>query len=113
MSIKINNKHGNINIDDQVIASLSGISAMECYGIVGMSSKNATDGFIEMLKKENITKGVKVTTKDNKLIIDLYVILQYGIKISTVAENIVSKVKYTVEKNTDLNVTSVNVNVQG
>ena len=113
MSIKVNNKHGNINIDDQVIASLSGISAMECYGIVGMASKSATDGFFELLKKENITKGVKVTTKDNKLIIDLYVVLQYGIKISTVAENIISKVKYTIEKYSELEVNSVNVHVQG
>jgi len=113
MSIKVNNKHGNINIDDQVIASLSGISAMECYGIVGMSSKNATDGFFELLKKENITKGVKVTTEDNKLTIDLYVVLQYGVKISTVAENIISKVKYSIEKYSELEVDSVNINVQG
>ncbi len=113
MSIKVNNKHGNINIDDQVIASLAGISAMECYGIVGMSSKNATDGFFELLKKENITKGVKVTTEDNKLTIDLYVVLQYGVKISAVAENIISKVKYSIEKYSELEVDSVNINVQG
>lgn len=113
MSIKITNKHGNINIDEQVIASLAGISAMGCYGIVGMANKSATDGFFELLKKENITKGVKVTTKEEKLIIDLYVVLQYGIKISATAENIISTVKYTIEKYSQLEVSSVNVNVQG
>jgi len=107
------NQFGYIDIDDNVIATIAGLSAMESYGIVGMASKNATDGFFELLKKDNLSKGVKIYSEQNEIIIDLHVILQYGIKISVVAENIIEKVKFNVENLTGLKVKKVNVYVQG
>lgn len=113
MPARNNNDYGHINIDDNVIATISGLSAMESYGIVGMASKNASDGFFELLKKESLTKGIKIYTDKNDVVIDLHVILQYGIKISVVAENIIEKVKFNVENLTGLKVKNVNVYVQG
>lgn len=113
MSIKVVNESGFITIDDQLIATIAGIAAMECYGIVGMASKNATEGFFELLRKEQLTKGIKVTTIDDKIIIDLYAVLQYGVKISVVAENIISNVKYSVETFLGADVDKVNIFVQG
>ena len=113
MPAKTNNEYGYVNIDDNVIATIAGLSAMECYGIVGMASKNATEGFFELLKWENLSKGVKVNTKGNEVQIDLYVILQYGVRISVVASNIIEKVKYNVENLTGLKVEKINVFVQG
>jgi len=110
---KFNNEIGIVSIDDGVIATIGGLAAMECYGIVGMASKNATDGFFELVKLENLSKGVKVHAKENKVNIDLHVILQYGIKISVVANNIIEKVKYNVENLTGLEIEKVNVYVQG
>jgi len=118
MSIKVVNESGIITIDDQLIATIAGIAAMECYGIVGMASKNATEGFFELLRKDQLTKGIKVkgikvTTIDEKINIDLYAILQYGVKVSVVAENIISKVKYSVETFIGVDVEKVNIFVQG
>lgn len=113
MSIKVVNESGIITIDDQLIATIAGIAAMECYGIVGMASKNATEGFFELLKKDQLTKGIKVTTIDDKINIDLYTVLQYGVKVSVVAENIISKVKYSVETFIGVDVEKVNIFVQG
>jgi len=113
MSIKVVNESGIITIDDQLIATIAGIAAMECYGIVGMASKNATEGFFELLRKDQLTKGIKVTTIDDKINIDLYTILQYGVKVSVVAENIISKVKYSVETFIGVDVEKVNIFVQG
>ncbi|MDD4779844.1 MAG: Asp23/Gls24 family envelope stress response protein [Tissierellia bacterium] len=113
MSIKSVNEYGNITIDDQVIATIAGISAMECYGIVGMASKNATEGFFELLKREQLTKGIKVSTIEEKIIIDLYAVFQYGVKISVVAENVISNVKYSVESFLGVQVEKVNIFVQG
>lgn len=113
MSAKLTNNYGYINVEDDVIATIAGVSAMECYGIVGMASKNATDGFFELLKWENLAKGVKVAAEGSEISIDLHVILQYGIKISVVASNIIEKVKYNIENITGLNVNKVNVFVQG
>lgn len=113
MPAREKNEFGYIDIDDNVIATIAGLSAMESYGIVGMANRNATDGFFELLKKDNLSKGVKILSKNNEVSIDLHVILQYGIKISVVAENIIEKVKFNVENLTGLKVNKVDVYVQG
>jgi uncharacterized alkaline shock family protein YloU len=107
------NEYGHIDIDDNVIATIAGLSAMESYGIVGMASKNATDGFFELLKRDNLSKGVKIYIEKDEILIDLHVILQYGMRISVVAENIIEKVRFNVENLTGLKVSKINVYVQG
>lgn len=113
MPAKETNEYGLISIDNNVIARLAGISAMESYGIVGMASKNATDGLFELLKWDHLTKGIKVYSKDDTLTIDLHVILEYGIKISVVAKNIIDRVKFNVENLTGMTVDKINVHVEG
>ncbi len=113
MPAKKENDFGIISIDDNVIATLAGISAMESYGIVGMASKNATDGFFELLKWDSMSKGVKVVTNEDKLLIDLHVILEYGVRISVVAENIIERVKFNLENLTGFKIDKINVHVQG
>lgn len=113
MTAKLDNKFGGIIINDEVMATIAGIATMECYGLVGMASKNSTDGIVELLKREHLSKGVKVYTEEDKLIIDLYIVVEFGTKISEVAKNIIEKVKYSVETMTGMKVNKVNVNVQG
>lgn len=112
MPAKIRNELGNIYISEELLANIAGISAMECYGLVGMASKKGKDGFVELLKGEHLSRGVKVVESNGKLTIDLFVIIEFGIRISVVAENIIDKVKYTVEHLTGLKVERVNVNVE-
>lgn len=85
---------------------------MECYGVVGMVSKNATEGLWELMRIENLSKGVKLKFNEDKLVIELYVMVEYGTKISVIANNIIQKVRYSVENFTGLKVSSVTVNVQ-
>lgn len=113
MAAKITTELGVISIDDNVIANIAGISAMESYGIVGMASKSATDGLFELLKSDYLTKGIRVSSKEDLLVIDLHVILEYGVRISVVAENIIDRVRFNVEKFTGLKVGKININVQG
>lgn len=113
MAAKINTELGVISIDDNVIANIAGASAMESYGIVGMASKNATDGLFELLKSDYLSKGIRVNSKEDILTIDLHVILEYGVRISVVAENIIDRVRFNIEKFTGLKVGRINVNVQG
>jgi len=113
VSARKTNSLGDMVIADEVIATLAGVSAIECYGIVGMASKRATDGIVELLGRENLSKGVKVYTQGEDIIIDLFVIVEYGISIAAVAENIIDTVKYKVENFTGMNVNKVNVAVEG
>ena len=113
MSINVENNLDTINISKDVIANIAGSSAIECYGLVGMATRSKTSGIVNLLKKENLSKGVKIEETDEGLIVDLFVIVQFGTKISVVAENIIGKVKYNVENQTGIKVKKVNVNIEG
>lgn len=114
MSVEIKNEYGQIDISNDVIAQIAGGAAVECYGIVGMATKNQIrDGLTDILRKENFAKGVIVRQEADNLIIDMYVIISYGTKISEVAYQVQSKVKYTVKQLLGLPIKSVNIYVQG
>ncbi|MBF4691682.1 Asp23/Gls24 family envelope stress response protein [Fusibacter ferrireducens] len=113
MSIKIQNELGDVIIDADVVSTIAGLAAMECYGLVGMTYKSARSGLAKILKGEHLSKGVEVTVEETGVIVTLYVIIQFGTKISVVAENIIEKVKYNVENLTGLNVLEVNLNIEG
>ncbi|KLV28259.1 Asp23/Gls24 family envelope stress response protein [Niallia circulans] len=114
MSIELKTNFGQIDISTEVIATIAGGAAVDCYGIVGMASKNQIkDGLTDILRKENFTRGVIVRKVEEEVHIDMYIIVSYGTKISEVAHNVQSKVKYTLNKTVGLAVDSVNIYVQG
>lgn len=104
---------GNINLSLDVVASITGNAATECYGVVGMASQKVMkDGFYTLLKKENYAKGVVVEDGETGTIINLYIIVGYGIKISEIVYEVQKKVKYVLESTLDIDVEAVNVFVQ-
>ena len=113
MAVNTSNVYGKISISDEAIAIVAGHTALDCYGIVDLVAKNLSDNFAMLFKKQNFNKGVKVLTVDNKIYIDLYVIMKYGVSIIAVAESLKRSVKYSVEEFTGMLVDSVNVNVLG
>jgi len=105
---------GQINITDDAIATLAGTTVNECYGIVGMISKNyIKDGYSALLKKENYSKGVVIKNNKNGLQIDVYVVVSYGVKISEVVNGLQQRVKYALEKSLNVDIDMVNVHVEG
>jgi uncharacterized alkaline shock family protein YloU len=104
---------GRIIIADEVIATIAGLAATECYGIVGMAARRFKDGIAELLGRENLSRGVVVSFKEDGIRIDLNVIVGYGTRISEVAHNVSSQVRYRVEQSTGMPVWGVNISVQG
>ncbi|MFC0271253.1 Asp23/Gls24 family envelope stress response protein [Metabacillus herbersteinensis] len=114
MSIELKTKYGQIDISNEVIATVAGGAAIDCYGIVGMASKSQLkDGITDILRKENFSRGVIVRQDEDNINIDMYIIVSYGTKISEVAHNVQTKVKYTLDQTVGLAVESVNIFVQG
>lgn len=113
MSKEMITELGKISLSEEVIATIAGVAATECYGIVGMASTKFKDGIAELLGRENLSKGVQVTLEDNRVEIHLFIVVGYGVRISEVAHNVIEKVKYSVETATGLHVTNVKINVQG
>ena len=113
MSVKLENSLGIISVENEVVARIAGLTAMECYGIVGMAAKNMKDGLFQLLKVESLTKGIKVYVNENKISIDFHIIVEYGTNISVIADNIVSSVKYKIESCLELEVENINIFVEG
>ncbi|EGQ3655260.1 Asp23/Gls24 family envelope stress response protein [Staphylococcus pseudintermedius] len=114
MALEITNDYGSIDISNEVIASIVGGKAVECYGIVGMASRQQVrDGIAEILGHENYAKGIVVREDNGVLDVDMHIIVSYGVKISEVAQNVQSTMKYTLENTLKLKVNSVNIFVQG
>ena len=113
MEYKISNDLGLITISEDVLLKVAGYAALECYGIVAMSSKRAKDGFVELLGKENLTKGVQVNITEAGIDIDLFIIVEYGISIVEVCNIIKSQVCYKIENMTGAKVRRVNISVEG
>ena len=117
MSVNTSNAYGKISISDLAIAKVASHTAMECYGIVELVSRRFTDSLAELLKRDAGGRGVKVTTEGNRIYIDMYVVIKYGVSIGVsigaVAESLREAVKYKVESFTGMIVDTVNVNVIG
>lgn len=114
MSIKYVNNLGKVTIDDSVLSNIVAVTVMQSYGVVGLATQSAKDDIYQLLKLENMSKGVEIHRRDDgTLTINISIFILYGVRISVVAQNIIDNVKYTVEKSLNVRVSDVNILVQG
>jgi len=104
--------YGKVTFADEVIAIIAGLAATEIPGVAAMSGGIA-GGIVEKLGKKNLSKGVKVEVGEKETAIDLFIIVDYGVRIPEIAWNIQENVKKAVENMTGLNVIEVNIHIQG
>ncbi len=100
---------GKLDISDGVIAKIAGLSATECMGVVGLAS---SDGWADLLKKDSVDRGVKISTQEDRIKIEINIIVKYGVSIAVVAQNVIEVVQYNVETMTGMTVESVDVCVR-
>jgi uncharacterized alkaline shock family protein YloU len=113
MSVKTSNAYGKISISDEAIAKVTAYASLECYGIVELVSRRFADSLSQFFKKDKVAKGVKVTTQGDRIFIDVYVVIKFGVSISAVADSLKDAIKYKVENFTGMVVDTVNVNITG
>lgn len=106
------NQMGNIFISHRAIASIAHQAALESYGVVGLAAKNLAEGLAQALVKDPLL-GVEVDFRSEGITIDLFIIIEYGTRIKSVATSVSETVRYTVEKTLGLPVLAVNVHVRG
>jgi len=109
---EINEQRGMIDISTTAVATIANQAINQCYGVVGMANKNLANGIANLLSRDS-RRGISVTLENDEILIDVYVIVEYGVRIRTVAESIQHTVKFHVEKALGLPVREVNVFVQG
>jgi uncharacterized alkaline shock family protein YloU len=113
MSVNTVNSYGKISVTDDAVALIVAHSALDVYGVVDLVTNKFSDSLRELFKKSYKPKGIKITTISDRIIIDLDIILKYGVSINAVVESVRRLVKYNVEQFTGMLVDSVNINVVG
>jgi len=103
---------GSIHISPNAIATIAYHATLQSYGVVGLAPKNLAEGIANTITREP-TRGVNVRFEGDKLDIDIYIIVEFGTRISSVASSVANTVRYQVEKIVGLKVHEVNVHVQG
>ncbi len=106
------NELGSILIQKEAIASIARQSTLQSYGVVGLAPKNLLENIRQVLVKD-AKYGVAVDYDHDGLIIDLYIVVEYGTRIKSITDSIVNSVKYNVEKTVGLPVRRINVHVRG
>lgn len=109
---EITNPLGNIFVYHRAIATIACQAAMSSYGVVGLAAKNLAEGLAQVLVKDP-SLGVDVHYDGKTIQINLYIIVEYGTRIKSVASSVADSVRYQVEKTVGLPVTQVNVHVRG
>ncbi len=104
---------GKIEVLPNAIHSIAVQAVCECYGVVGIASPRLRNGQAVLLTNEQSNQGVQVRLMNDQIILEIYVVLEYGLRISEIAHNVMSSVKYSTEKMLGVPVAQVNVNVQG
>lgn len=114
MNPRETNPLGAIEISPQAIATIASQAVLQSYGVVGMASKNVVDGLTNILSRDP-RHGVEVLVAEHgdALTINLYIIVEYGTRISVVANSVANAVRFNVEKALGVPVGEVNVHVQG
>ena len=103
---------GAIEVSPVAVSSIVHEALMSCYGIVGTASKGLASDIADVLSRES-KEGVVVRVDKGRIVIDLYIVIEYGTRIASVARSAMNVVKYNVEQALGVPVAEVNVHVQG
>lgn len=108
--MRMQNELGRIRLTNEVFTNITGAVATNCYGVKGMAFRSATDGLVHLLRRESMSKGVKVThNEDGSISIELHIIVDNGVNLTAVSRSIQGEVKYNVSRLTGVEVRSVDV----
>ena len=104
------NENGSVNVSTSVYTDIVGTAASNCFGVKGMAARSVTDGVYHLLRKESMSKGVRVEFhEDDTISIDVHIMVDNGVNLTAVGASIISEVRYVVTKCTGTEVRSVNV----
>ena len=108
--IRQNTERGAVVIGSNVYTNIAVVAASNCFGVKGMEVRSMTDGLVHLLRKESMSKGVRVQFhEDDTISIDLHIMVDHGVNLAAVGASIISEVRYVVNKCTGTQVLAVNV----
>ncbi|NPA89927.1 MAG: Asp23/Gls24 family envelope stress response protein [Chloroflexi bacterium] len=106
-------KQGKVQISRAAVAHVARDAALQSYGVVGLAPRNWLDKLRTLLRASHHPEGVHVHLHEEGITVDLYIIVQYGTRISEVAQGVMNQVKYAIEQTLGIPVLAINVHVKG
>ena len=108
--LKFHSEQGEISVSSAVFSNITGMAATNCFGVKGMAYRSMTDGLVHLLRREAMSKGVKVTyNEDGTVSIELHIVVEHGVNIAAVCRSIINQVRYMVSENTGASIRSIDV----
>ena len=104
---------GTLKVSNDCIADLAGYAALECYGVVGMALSDAENGVTRLLPFNRLRNGIGVGAENGRVTVDIHVVLEHGVNMSSVCDNLVSSVKFILKQIAELDDVEVRVHVEG
>ncbi len=102
---------GKLHVANDVLADMVGHAAMECYGVVGMVAPNPADGIAKILPVSRLRRGITLTTSDNGIHVDLFVVIEYGTNINAVSQNLADAVSFVLKEQARVPIDGIDVHV--
>ena len=110
--IRHETENGSVTVSTSVYTDIAGTAASNCFGVKGMAARSVKDGVYHLLRKESMSKGVRVDFhEDGSISIDLHIMVDHGVNLTAVGNSIISEVRYVVTQTTGTQVRAVNVYV--
>ena len=108
--VKIEGKKGMVSIAADVFTNISGDAATNCFGVKGMAGRSKADGLVQLLRRESMSKGVRVGfDEEGQISVALHIVVEHGVNITALARSIMSEVSYKVGHATGVPVSRVDV----
>ncbi len=104
---------GTLKVSNDVIADLAGYAALECYGVVGMAEIDGQTGVVRLLPSYRLRKGIDVSCADGSVRLDLHVVVEQGVNMSSVVNNLTSSVRFILKQIAELEGVEVKVHIEG
>ena len=108
--VKVLTEQGEIGISNAVFTTITGAAATNCFGVKGMAYRSMTDGIVHLLRREAMSKGVRIIPhEEGDISIELHIVVEHGVNIAAVCRSIINQVRYMVSENTGASIRSVDV----
>ena len=108
--IRMNTDLGQITVDSAVYTNIAGFAATNCFGVKGMAYRSMTDGLVHLLRREAMSKGVRIIPhEEGDISIELHIVVEHGVNIAAVCRSIINQVRYMVSENTGASIRSIDV----
>ena len=108
--LKFHSEQGEISVSSAVFSNITGMAATNCFGVKGMAYRSMTDGIVHLLRREAMSKGVRIIPhEEGDISIELHIVVEHGVNIAAVCRSIINQVRYMVSENPGASIRSIDV----